>query len=53
MPAKGVSVRKLLPMLRLHYKAKLSARQIARSLKLSLGVVSKYINRVKACRLTY
>lgn len=51
MPTKGVSMRKLIPMLRLHYEAELSTRQIASSLKLSVGVVSKYLNKAKACEL--
>ena len=45
MPAKGTSMLKLTQILRLHFDAKLSTRQIAKSLSLSVGVVSKYINR--------
>lgn len=53
MPTKGVSMRKLLPMLRLHYEAKMSARGIARSLNLSVGVVSKYLIKAKECTLSW
>jgi DNA-binding CsgD family transcriptional regulator len=47
MPAKGISMRKLTQLVRLHIEAKLSTRNIGRSLSLSVGVVSKYINRIK------
>jgi transposase len=45
MSSKGTSMRKLLQILRLYFEAKLSQRNIAKSLSLSVGVVSKYINR--------
>jgi transposase len=45
MSAKGTSMRKLIQILRLHFESKLSRRQIANSLSLSVGVVIKYINR--------
>lgn len=45
MQSKGTSMRKLLQILRLYFEAKLSQRKIAKSLSLSVGVVSKYINR--------
>ena len=45
MSAKGTSMRKITQILRLHFELKLSTRQIAASLKVSVGVVSKYINR--------
>ena len=38
-------MRKLIQILRLHFESKLSQRKIAKSLSLSVGVVSKYINR--------
>lgn len=46
-------MRKLIPMLRLYFEAKLSTREIARSLKLSLGVVSKYLSKAKTCHLDW
>ena len=45
MLVKGTSMRKLIQILRLHFESKLSQRKIAKSLSLSVGVVSKYINR--------
>jgi len=45
MSAKGTSMRKLIQILRLHFELKLSRRQIANSLSVSVGVVIKYINR--------
>ena len=38
-------MRKITQIIRLHFEAKLSTRQIAASLKVSVGVVSKYVNR--------
>lgn len=48
MPAKGISMRKLKELVRLSIDARLSIRKIARSLSLSVGVVSKYVNRLKS-----
>lgn len=45
MPTKEVSMLKLKQLLRLHFELKLTNRQIANSLSLSVGVVNKYINR--------
>jgi len=45
MSAKGTTMRKITQIIRLHFEAKLSTRQIAASLKVSVGVVSKYVNR--------
>jgi DNA-binding transcriptional regulator LsrR (DeoR family) len=45
MPAKGTTMRKITQIIRLHFEAKLSTRQIAASLKVSVGAVSKYVNR--------
>ena len=45
MTAKGTSMRKITQILRLHFESELSTRQIAASLNVSVGVVSKYINR--------
>jgi len=40
-------------VLRLRYEAKLSQRQVARSLKMGLGTVSLYLNRAKAANLSW
>lgn len=53
MSAKGVSERKMKEILRLYYDAQLSMHQIARSLKLSSGVVYKHISRLKAAGITW
>jgi transposase len=45
MSTKGTSMRKIVQIIRLHFESKLSTRQIAASLKISVGVVNKYINR--------
>lgn len=45
MKDKGVSMSKLKEILRLHHEARLSQRQIASALNLSLGVISKYLAR--------
>ena len=47
MKPKKVNVLRLKDILRLHHEAHLSHRQIARSLKLSIGVISKYITRAR------
>lgn len=52
MPAQGISMRKLTQLVRLHIEAKLSTRNIGRSLSLSVGVVSKYINRIKQLNMS-
>jgi DNA-binding transcriptional regulator LsrR (DeoR family) len=44
MLAKGTSMRKITQIIRLHFESKLSTRQIAASLNVSVGVVSKYVN---------
>jgi len=48
MTTKRVSMQKIKDILRLKYDAKLPLRQIALSLSLSLGAVSKYLKRAKA-----
>ncbi len=45
MPTPSITMRKLKEILRLKYGAKLSHRQIARSLSISAFVVSRYANR--------
>jgi transposase len=51
MTTKRVTMQKIKDILRLKYIAGLSIRQIALSLALSIGVVSKYLNRAKAAGL--
>lgn len=51
MTTKRVTMQKLKDVLRLRYGAELSMRQIAASLQLSTGVVSKYISRAQAAGL--
>ena len=45
MTTKKVTMQKIKEILRLKYGANLSIRQISRSLNISTGVISKYINR--------
>ena len=47
MKPKKVTVLRLKDILRLHHEARLSHRQIARSLGLSIGVISKYLTRAR------
>ena len=47
MANKGLSMRKVREVLRLHYAAGLSTRAIARSLKVSPATVGKYIRRAE------
>jgi transposase len=53
MPAVRSSMRKIKDVLRLKYEARLSHRQIAASLKLSVGVISKYAHAAKAAGLSW
>lgn len=53
MPAARSSMRKIKDVLRLKYEAKLSCRQIAASLKLSVGVISKYVSAAEAAGLSW
>ena len=46
-------MRKIKDVLRLKYEANLSCRQIAASLKLSVGVISKYTHAAEAAGLTW
>ena len=46
-------MRKIKDVLRLKYEARLSGRQIAASLKLSVGVISKYIKAAEAAGLSW
>lgn len=51
MTTKRVTMQKIKDILRLKYSAELSIRQIALSLALSIGAVSKYLGRAKAAGL--
>lgn len=53
MTTKRVTMSKLKEILRLKYEAQLSQRQIARCLNLSIGVISKYLQRAEAAGLTW
>ncbi len=53
MPTVRSSMRKIKDVLRLKYEAKLSCRQIAASLKLSVGVISKYTKAAEAAGLSW
>jgi hypothetical protein len=53
MKTKRVTMLKLKETLRLKYEAKLSLRQIALSLSLSLGGISKYLQRADAAGLSW
>lgn len=53
MTAKGVSLRKMKEILRLHYHANLSMHNIAKSINVSSGVVHKYITRLKEYGITW
>ena len=51
MTTKRVTMIKLKEILRLKYEAQLSLRQIALCLSLSIGVISKYLQRAEAAGL--
>src|SRR5215475_1704374 len=53
MSAPPISMRKLKELLRLKYEAGLSQRQIAGALRLSLGVVNKYLKAAEAVGITW
>lgn len=53
MPAQGISMQKIREILRLHFDSQLSQHQIATSLKISSGVVNKYLNLAKAASLQW
>jgi len=53
MPAQGISMNKIREILRLHFDSKLSQHQIAASLKISSGVVNKYIKLARAAALSW
>ena len=53
MNMRGITMRKISEILRLHFDAKLGIRKVARSLNLSVGVVQKYIARAKAHNISW
>ena len=53
MPAERTTMRIIKEILRLKFEAKLSLRQIARSLKVGLGTVSLYVNRAREAGLSW
>jgi transposase len=53
MPAQGISMHNIREILRLHFESKLSQHQIAASLKISSGVVNKYVILAKAASLDW
>jgi len=53
MPAIGVSMQKIKEIFRLHFDAKLSQHQIAASLRISSGVVNKYLALAKAAQISW
>jgi transposase len=53
MPAVRSSMRKIKEVLRLRFEAQLTIRQIAASLSLSVGVVSKYIQAANQAQMTW
>ena len=53
MSTKRVTMMKLRELLRLKYEAQLSVRQIALCLSLSMGAVSKYVQRADAAGLDW
>jgi transposase len=53
MPAARSSMRKIKEVLRLKYDANLSCRQIAASLRLSVGVISKYTQAAETAGLSW
>jgi len=53
MNMRGITMRKISEILRLHFDAKLGIRKVARSLNISVGVVQKYVARAKAHNLSW
>lgn len=53
MPAKRTSMRIIRDILRLTFEAKLSQRQVARSLNIGLGTVSQHLKRAHAAALSW
>jgi len=53
MPAARISMRKLKELMRLKFEAKLTHRQIARSLGIGPGTVSRYVHQLEAAGLSW
>lgn len=53
MPAKGLSMRKIKEVLRLHHEAGLTKRQIGRSLGISHNSAGKYLEAAEAAGITW
>ncbi len=53
MPTERLSMRHIREVLRLHYAVGMSQRAVSRSLGLSQGTVSKYLNRTRRAGLTW
>jgi transposase len=53
MPNPGLAMLAIKEILRLKYEAQLSQRQIAHSLQLSVGVVSKYLRRAQVQQISW
>jgi transposase len=53
MPADGLAMRQIKDILRLRHDAGLTLREIARSLNISVGVVSKYLQLAAAAGITW
>ena len=50
---KGLTIRKMKEILRLHFGLNLTQSQTAKSLNISAGVVSKYVNQAKAMQISW
>ena len=50
---KGLTIRKMKEILRLHFGLNLTQAQTAKSLNISAGVVSKYVNQAKAMQINW
>ncbi|MFL9827663.1 sigma factor-like helix-turn-helix DNA-binding protein [Rhodoplanes sp. SY1] len=53
MPTERLSMRQIRELLRLRYSVGMSQREVARSLGLAQGTVSKYVNRARRAGLTW
>jgi transposase len=53
MPVKEVSMHKIREIFRLHFEAGLSQRQIAASVRLSPGVINKYLKSIKETGISW
>ncbi|MBO0800280.1 MAG: IS21 family transposase, partial [Blastocatellia bacterium] len=53
MPVTPITMRKITDLLRLHFDARLSQRQISAATKLSVGVINKYLAAAEAANLSW